>query len=228
MNIALLLLLAAAPAPQSWQFGTSATPQVSVSNINGSIRVEATDDKRVSVEATREGAGDARIEVKQEKDSVSVRLCCGPCEGHSNHCNDPAPVHFVVKTPRDARLEVASVNASVKVAGVRGALEVASVAGGVDVKGSRGALEVSSVSGAIDLAPEALEKTEIHSVSGDVKLKLPRGTGAHVEFSSVGGSFNGRGVSLGSTEQRYGTGEHEVEVNTVSGAFNVVSDDAAK
>ena len=228
MNIALLLVLAAAPAPQSWQFDTDGKPEVSISNINGSIRVEATDGKRVLVEATREGAGDERIEVVQEGNEVSVSLRCGPRDASSHGCSDPHAVHFVVKTPRDSRLEVSSVNASVKVAGGQGALEVSSVAGDVDVKGSRGGLEVSSVSGAIALAPESLEKTEIHSVSGDVKLKLPRGAGAHVEFSSVGGSFNGRGVNLGSTEQRYGSGEHEVEVNTVSGALNVLADEASK
>ena len=69
----------------------------------------------------------------------------------------------------------------------------------------------------MELVPEALADTEVSTVSGNVKLKLPRGAGANVEFSSVGGSFNGRSVNLGSTEQKYGNGEHDVEVRTVGG-----------
>jgi DUF4097 and DUF4098 domain-containing protein YvlB len=98
---------------------------------------------------------------------------------------------------------------------------VSVVSGDVSLKGSRGEVEVSSVSGDVELAPEALQDIEVSTVSGNVKLKLPRGAGAQVDYSSVGGSFNGRKVSLGSTEQRYGNGEHDVEVSTVSGALEV-------
>jgi DUF4097 and DUF4098 domain-containing protein YvlB len=98
----------------------------------------------------------------------------------------------------------------------------------VSVKGSRGDLEVSAVSGNVVLEPAALDDTEVSTVSGNVKLKLPRGAGAKVDFSSVGGSFNGRGVSLGSTEKTYGNGGHDVEVSTVSGAFDIQSDEDSK
>jgi DUF4097 and DUF4098 domain-containing protein YvlB len=84
---------------------------------------------------------------------------------------------------------------------------------------------VSAVSGNVELAPEALKDTEVSTVSGNVKLKLPRGAGATLDFSSVGGRFNGRGVNLGSTSQTYGNGEHDVDVSTVSGAFDVQSDE---
>ena len=56
MNIALLLLLAATPASQSWRFETDGTPTVNVSNINGSIRVEATEGRTLSVEYVQEGS----------------------------------------------------------------------------------------------------------------------------------------------------------------------------
>ncbi len=210
MNLALLLVLAAAPAPQSWQFETDGSPEVSISNVNGSIRVEASDGKTVSVEATQEGSEAERarfpVEVKQEGDEVSVQMCCGSCSKKHSSCNNPVPTHFVVKVPRDSSLEVASVQAPVKVSGVRGELEVA------------------VVNGDVELAPEALADTEVSTVSGNVKLKLPRGAGAHVDFSSVSGRFNGRSVTLGSKEQRYGNGAHNVDVSTVSGALDVQSD----
>lgn len=229
MNFALLLVLAAAPAPQSWQFQTDGSPKVSISNVNGSVRVEAAEGKTVSVEATQEGSEAERakfpIEVEQDGDEVTVRMCCGSCGKSFSNCNHPVATHFVVKVPRDASLEVASVEAPVTVSGVAGDQELSVVSGNLSVKGSRGDLEVSAVSGNVELAPEALKDTEVSTVSGDVKLKLPRGAGAKVEFSSVGGRFNGRGVSLGSTEKQYGNGEHDVEVSTVSGELAIQSDE---
>lgn len=228
MNLALLLILAATPAPQSWQLRTDGTPKVSVSNVNGSIRVDAVDGKTVAVEATQKGGEAERaqypIEVKQDGDEVTVRLCCGSCSRKISNCDNPPETHFVVKVPRDASLEVSSVNAPVKVSGVAGEQEVSVVSGDVSVKGSRGRLEVAAVSGDVNLAPEALADSEVSTVSGNVKLKLPRGAGAKVKFSSVGGSFNGRDVTLGSTSRKYGNGEHDVEVSTVGGSLDVQSE----
>ncbi|MGZ3457994.1 MAG: DUF4097 family beta strand repeat-containing protein, partial [Archangium sp.] len=164
------------------------------------------------------------IEVKKDGDEVTVRLCCGPCSDSLSNCHHPVATHFVVKVPRDSSLEVSAVEAAVKVSGVAGAQEVSAVNGDVAVRGSRGKLEVSSVSGNVELVPEALSDTDVSTVSGNVKLKLPRGTGAKVDFSSVGGHFNGRSVTLGSTEQQYGNGEHDVDVSTVSGSLDVQAD----
>ncbi len=234
MKFALLLVLAASPAPQSWKFETDGTPKVSVANVNGSVRVEATDGKTVSVEAKQEGSEAARakatVEVKQDGDEVLVRVCCGgSCSGgKSISCNDPADTHFTLKVPRDSSLEVSSVGADVKASGVAGPQEVSVVSGDVSLTGSRGTVEVSAVSGDVELVPETMKEMEVSTVSGNVKLKLPRGAGANVDFSSVGGRFNGRGVKLGSTEQKYGNGEHDVDVSTVSGSFEVQSDEDSK
>ncbi len=230
MNLALLLILAAAPASQSWQLDTNGTPKVSVANINGSVRVEAVDGKSVSVESKQEGGEEERakypIEVKKDGDEVTVRVCCdGSCSRKTSNCNNPVATHFTLKVPRDSSLEVSTVRADVTASGVAGPQEVSVVSGDISLKGSRGTVEVSAVSGDVELAPEKMKELEVSTVSGDVKLKLPRGAGATVDFSSVGGRFNGRGVSLGSTEQRYGNGEHDVDVSTVSGSFAVQSDE---
>jgi DUF4097 and DUF4098 domain-containing protein YvlB len=184
----------------------------------------------VSVEATQKGSEAERaqypIEVKKDGDEVTVRLCCdGSCAKMMNNCHDPVDTHFTLKVPRDSSLEVSSVEADVKASGVAGPQEVSVVSGDVELKGSRGKVEVSSVSGDVKLAPEVLADTDVSTVSGDVKLRLPRGAGAQVDFSSVGGSFNGRSVSLGSTEQKYGNGEHDVDVSTVSGSLEVRADE---
>jgi len=58
-------------------------------------------------------------------------------------------------------------------------------------------------------------------VSGDARLKLPAGVEAMVEFRSVGGSFNGSSVALGSKEKSYGAGSQEVAVSTVSSSLTL-------
>ncbi|WP_395835595.1 DUF4097 family beta strand repeat-containing protein [Cystobacter fuscus] len=229
LSTALIVVLASAPAPASWRFDAGATPEVSLSAINGSIQVEAVEGQTVSVEARGEDGVDVKpfLDVEHDGDEVSVSVCCGPCEERrASRCDNPAPVHLVVKLPRGSELEVSTVGAPVKVTGVAGSQEVTTVNGDVSLLGSRGHLEVTTVGGGVDLRPDDLEDTEVSTVSGNVKLKLPRDAGAQVEFSSVGGRFNGSGVSLGSIERRYGNGGSAVEVNTVSGSFDLQSDAA--
>lgn len=232
LSSALMLLLAAAPAPQTWKGETNGHPEVSITNVEGSIRVEGGEGKTVSVEVRGEGDTDVSklFRVEQDgEDEVEIQVCCGPCEKNSRaNCRNPPAVHLVVKVPRETRLEVTTVTAPVKVAGVTGEQELTAVSGDVSTSGSRGKLEVTSVSGNVDLTPDALADTAVSTVGGNVKLKLPRGAGAEVKFSSVGGRFNGRSVDLGSAHQRYGQGEHKVEVSTVGGTLDVRADEASK
>ncbi|AGC44800.1 hypothetical protein MYSTI_03488 [Myxococcus stipitatus DSM 14675] len=225
MLFPLLVVLASAAAPQSWKFDTDGTPQVHVSNVDGAVRVDAVDGNSVVIEAVPENPDSGRkateVEVTQEGDDIRARVCCGPCEERRQSCKGVSPVRFVVKVPREAALEVSVVNAAVTVQGVKGEQRMSAVDGRVEVNGSERRLSVSTVKGEVVLAPRKLEGVEISTVSGDVRLKLPERADAKVEFSSVGGSFNGKSVSLGSKTRTYGAGTHEVEVSTVGGSLTV-------
>lgn len=229
MTLALLLVLAAAPTPQTWKFQTDGTPEVHISNIEGSVAVEGVDGNSVFFEVLQERDGKSGntfpIEVVQEGDEVRARVCCGPCgpEQRKGKCNDVAPTRFVVKVPRGTELHVSAVNASVRVAGVAGEQEIASVNGKVDVAGSKGDLSVSAVTGDVTLAPEQVAATSVSTVSGNVRLKMPERADARLQFSSVSGSYNGKSAALGSRSHTWGEGTHSVEVNTVSGALDTGS-----
>jgi hypothetical protein len=230
MITALLLVLAAAPTPQTYQFQTDGTPQVHISNIEGSVSVEGSDGNNVYFEVFQERDNNSRtaypVEVVQDGDVIRARVCCGECgqeRKNSRSCNNPAATRFVVKVPRGTELHVSSVNAAVKVAGVGGAQEISSVNGRVDVAGSKQALNVSAVSGEVALAPEQVARTSVSTVSGDVRLKLPERADAQLGFSSVSGSFNGKSVSLGSVEKTWGKGTHDIGVSTVSGSLEVAA-----
>lgn len=226
MLFPLLVVLASSPAPQSWKFDTDGTPRVHVSNVDGAVRVDAVDGNKVVIEAVQENPGSGRkateVEVTQEGDDIRARVCCGPCEEQRHSCKGSfSPVRFVVKVPRDSEVEVSVVNAGVTVQGVKGEQRVSAVDGRVEVNGSERRLWVSTVKGEVVLAPKKLEGAEISTVSGDVRLKLPERADARVEFTSVGGSFNGKSVALGTKTQTYGAGTHEVEVSTVGGSLTI-------
>lgn len=229
MTLALLLVLAAAPTPQTWKFQTDGTPEVHISNIEGSISVEGVDGNSVFFEVLQDrdvkSGNTSLVEVVQDGDKVKARVCCGPCESErrANRCNDVAPTRFVVKVPRGTELHVSAVNAPVRVAGVAGEQEISSVNGKVDVSGSKKDLSVSAVAGDVTLAPEQVAATSVSTVSGNVRLKMPERADARLQFSSVSGSYDGKSVALGSKSRTWGEGTHSIEVSTVSGALDTGS-----
>ncbi|WP_426751411.1 DUF4097 family beta strand repeat-containing protein [Myxococcus sp. Y35] len=226
MVLPLLLVLAAAPATQTWKFDTDGTPEVHIANVDGAVRVDAVDGNGAVFEVVREGAEKSRneleVEVVQEGDAIRARVCCGPCEEAMSTCRRKVgAVRFSVKVPRGSRLEVATVGGPVTVNGVVGAQELATVGGRVEVNGSEGRLDVSTVEGSVTLAPRKVVTTSVSTVSGDVRLKLPARADVRLEFNSVSGRFNDSAARLGSREKTYGAGTHAVEVSTVSGSLAV-------
>lgn len=227
MHLALLVILAAAPAtPQTWKFQTDGTPQVHLSNVDGAVRVDAVDGNSVVIEVVREGPESARnkfeVEVVQQGDVVRAQVCCGKCEEERHSCKgNVGAARFAVKVPRGTELHVGVVNGPVTVSGVVAETEISAVTGRVEINGSESRLSVSTVDGEVVLAPRKVVTTSVSTVSGDVRLKLPARADATVEFSSVGGSFNGSSVALGSKQKSYGAGSQKVAVSTVSGALTV-------
>ncbi len=228
MSLPLMLLLAAAPVPQTWNFQTDGTPEVRISNVEGEIVVEGVDGNSVLFDVSQDGSEAARrespVEVVQEGNVVRARVCCGPCAEKRRSCGEVVRTRFKVKVPRGAELNLSSVNAEVKVVGVEGEQQIATVDGRVEVNGSQRAVSVSAVSGAVVLSPRQVGETSVNTVSGPVKLRMPKGTDAQLQFSSVGGSFNGQSAALGGVTRKYGKGTHEIEVSTVSGELQVQQD----
>ena len=141
MNFALLLVLAAAPAPQSWQFQTDGTPEGDISNVNGSVRVEAVDGKTVSWRY----AGGQRGRVARNTPGRGQ-----PGRGRGDGADVlravrgggllqlPRPGAHALRGEGAARrsLRCPRWNAPVTVAGVAGDQELSVVSGDVSVKGS--------------------------------------------------------------------------------------------
>jgi hypothetical protein len=219
MVVLVCTLLAA--TPETWNFELGAAPVVHVEDIAGEIRIEGAAGRTASVEAERTGGTEQerarwRVEVEGESANLSVRACCGACESRHPNCHGDVEVKLTLRVPEDSRIEVSSVAAPVHVSGVRGEQRIETVSGDLRVEGSAAPLRVGTVSGRVVLVPKEMKEMRIHSVSGDVELKLPRGGGARVSLESLSGRVNG---AHGTRE--FGGGGPQVRVETVSGDVQV-------
>jgi hypothetical protein len=206
-------LAAATPTHVSYQTGPN--PEVNVNLIDGFVSVDTKAGGLVNVDAAVDAGGGWVVESSNAGGKVSVRVCCGTCDGHQHGCSRDSGARVTVQVPPTAALSVHSVSAGCRVRGVAGAVAVRSVSANVDVEGTSGPLSVHNVSGPVTLSPAALDKVEVNSVSGEVEVALPRGADAQVDQRSVSGSRNGPARAT------FGKGTHRVNVTTVSGAIDV-------
>lgn len=229
--LALIGLVAAPPLDRQWSFDTPSDVEVAASNINGRIRVEAGDDRQVTIRATSADPGDFTVEVSQESDGVFARVCCqGSCDGERREgwprreC-DSGRIDLLLRVPAGARLAASNVTGRIEVAGVRGKQRIENVSGGVSIEGSEETLRIHVVSGRARIAPSRVARTSVHSVSGNVELALPRNAGASVALESLSGGIVSNleeGRSRGSRRLDVRGGGPSIEVHSVSGSIHIV------
>ena len=116
------------------------------------------------------------------------------------------------------KLEMQSMNAP------QAKADVSSVSGKVELDGSFREVKAGSTSGEIDLmlrnAPAAVE---VSTVSGEVDVELPAGTGFTLDYSTVSGELECDFPLTKSVDGKYvcGDGACRIEVGTTSGSLSV-------
>ena len=116
------------------------------------------------------------------------------------------------------KLEMQSMNAP------QAKATVSSVSGNVELDGSFREVKAGSTSGEIDLmlrnAPAAVE---VSTVSGEVDVELPAGTGFTLDYSTVSGELECDFPLTKSVDGKYvcGDGACRIEVGTTSGSLSV-------
>ncbi|HEX8362322.1 MAG TPA: DUF4097 family beta strand repeat-containing protein [Longimicrobium sp.] len=176
-----------------------------VTTRSGGVGVDVTTDRvRVqSVSGDLAVRGDVRTEVEAQTVSGEISVAA-----------------------RTGSLRAQSVSGGVTAPSVGGRAEVQTVSGDISVQGSRLRGSFESVSGGV-LVSGALERggtTTLNSHSGDVELRLARGSGAEVEFTTFSGememAISGARVTRTSRREQevlVGRGGARVEVRTFSG-----------
>jgi DUF4097 and DUF4098 domain-containing protein YvlB len=210
----------------------SANGSVELSNVNGSIEVTGWDRDEVHIDAVKKASTIAKleeieIEVDATADRVSIETDL-PRNGN-------ASVSYRISAPQGARLDVDTVNGSVRVAGVRGDVEAQSVNGSIDADGLAASTSIKTVNGSVAAhyaaAPDAGEH-HFKSVNGAIAVYLPAAPSGRFAAKSVNGSIHNdfglevrkaRYGPMRSMEGSLGSGAGEFEFDTVNGSIKILS-----
>ena len=183
-------------------------PTVIVRNVFGSVHVVAYDGATVDMTATETVSGDLRADIDRARKEVELRTESEEGRvafrvrrvgeqgdnGWNSRWGDGYRVRYdiEVRVPRDAAIEVATVNdGEVVVEGVRGHFEVNNVNGGVRLSGLRGAGNIKTVNGPVsatfERAPAAA--TTFKTVNGKIDVSFPQDLKADLSFKTMHGEI---------------------------------------
>jgi hypothetical protein len=214
---------------------------VSVSNVNGSITMEAWDRDEVKLEATKiadskETLADVEIKVTTTADSFSVEA-----DYRGWRSNDRArgerrklEVEFRLWVPRTAILnEIETVNGSVAVSNFTNVTKISAVNGNVTATNLRGAANLSTVNGEVisDFdRVDGVSKINLSTVNGSVSLTLPSDVNATIKADSLNGNItNDFGLPVRKGQYvgrdlygRIGSGETQIKLNSVNGRLSIL------
>jgi len=154
---------------------------VEIENIAGSVVVIGWDRAEVEVTGTI-----SRRNSRLDFDSVENRT---KIEVDVDDDEDVGESHLEIRVPRDSRLDIETVSASVEVRDVRGDMEIQTVAGPVEVRGAPRELEIGTISSRIDFVGDGeLRRGDFQSVSGRIEVDADLSPSGRFEFETVSGA----------------------------------------
>ena len=174
IGCALIILSPTAARPQAvvdTLLTVSGISTIEVENMVGDINIRTWDRNAVRVQAT----GPADVHLDRESSEVSVEA--EMVRGHGRETD------FTLTVPKDANIEVHTIEGRISVEGTTGRIDAHSVKGLVRVSGGRNAIEVGSVEGGVELSG-ARGRVEAHSVNEFVSLRDVVGA---IEATTVNG-----------------------------------------
>ena len=219
----------------------NANGRVRVSNVNGSITVEAWDRNEVRLSYTKtadtkERLSDVEIRINSRPEFFSVEsdydnLKMRNNDGWKN--GSRLNVEYRLMVPRGAVLnEIETVNGSVTVSNFTNMTRVSAVNGSVQATNIRGTARLSTVNGEVNADFDRLEtgsKISLDTVNGKVHLLLPSNSNATLKADSLNGSITndfGLPVRKGKYVGRdlygkIGAGDVDIRLNSVNGTLMI-------
>lgn len=220
----------------------SANGRVSVSNINGSITVEAWDKNEVKLEAvktadSKETLAEVEIRIDAKPDYFCVEADYGNWKNRGPKGDwrqgKRMEVEFRLTVPRGAILnEIETVNGSVTVSNFTNQTKVSAVNGQVTATNLRGAANLSTVNGTVTADFDRLEpgtRISLETVNGQVDLAVPSDSNATFRADSVNGNITNdfglrvrKGKYVGrDLYSKVGTGDVQVKLSSVNGGLTI-------
>ncbi|HKP68214.1 MAG TPA: DUF4097 family beta strand repeat-containing protein [Pyrinomonadaceae bacterium] len=214
---------------------------VSVSNVNGSIVVEAWDRNEVRLEATKiadtkEALSNVDIKVEANADSFSVEADYKPWKWNDRQGDNRGrklEVQFKLSVPAGAVLnEIETVNGDVTVSNFTNVTKISAVNGDVSATNLRGAAHLSTVNGKVTADFDRVDtasKINLNTVNGGVSLLVPSDLNATIKADSLNGNITndfGLPVKKGQYVGRdlygkVGNGETQIKLSSVNGPLSI-------
>lgn len=140
-----------------------ASGEITMRGVEGDVvRVRSLDDRPLA-ELFDIDAGDGRLELRQkERFGFGLKMF-----------RNDAP-ELEIEVPHGARVQVDSASAELEVSDLDGEKQFRTASGDVKLRRLAGVLEVQTVSGDIDVEGQAPIDLALRSVSGDVRVRVPR------------------------------------------------------
>jgi len=260
-TLAVLLASAALAAPPAaaaqetgssdfnWRGEVAPGGWLRVRNVNGQMRVEAAPGNQIEVTATkrwrRGDPEDVRIEVKRVGANDGDVLICAlwnensSCDERGYHGNssgrnrnNDVSVDFVVKLPKGTKVDVSTVNGSVRIEGATAAVRAGTVNGGINAVSSGGPVTAATVNGDVNVrmgSTGASEDLHYATVNGSITVEVPGALDADVEMTTVNGGLSsdypmtvqGR-VNPRHLRATIGKGGRQLKFTTVNGNVRLV------
>jgi len=215
--------------------------RVSLSNVNGSVVVEAWDRNEVKVEYTKIASTKERLaEVEVRIDSRAERLDVETDydnwrsrNGDDGKRNGKLQVEFRLMVPRTAFLnEIETVNGSVTVSNFTNFTKISAVNGSVTGTNLRGTVNLETVNGEVIADFDRLEsgnRITLSTVNGRVNLTIPSDTNATINADTLNGNISNdiglpvrKGKYIGrDLYGRIGTGDARIKLDSVNGGLTI-------
>ena len=182
---------ALAGTPIQLQHAASATAQVSISNIAGSVNVVGWDRNDVQVSGEL-GEGAKPLVITGDNDHLSIKVEPRGGSGWFNFGGDSrmAPTRLELHVPRAASLDVNVISAPLVVDGLAGGkVKINTISGNARINAQMPSLVVDSVSGGIEMSGHA-EQASLQTVSGEI---LAPSLGSQATLQTISGRIQAGG-----------------------------------
>ncbi|MEJ8568132.1 DUF4097 family beta strand repeat-containing protein [Elongatibacter sediminis] len=211
--------------------------RVSLSNINGDIRVTGGNDGAVTIVATRRANSEEALErlkvvIDASPDAIIIETR-RPESRWSWNNSGGGSVAYELTVPESARLDgVSTVNGDVTVSGVGGEVRAETVNGDLELDGLAADAGLDTVNGAIRARFSRVggnQRISADTVNGRIELDLPADTSARVTADTLNGGMDvgdfGLEVDKGyvgrEVDGDIGSGDARIKLDTVNGTIRL-------
>jgi len=204
---------------------------VSLTNINGSVKVEGWERPLVAVEAVKIARGSptdlyrVKIDVRATRNSVEIATRYPEGEGVE------VSVNYRIRMPYRAMLRhVTTVNGELVVRGMESAGDLRTVNGSIQLLESMGRFDLRSTNGNVHIELTGLPADgalNVETMNGAVYLVVPARANADLDISSMNGEFRSELPIVTSASRdfrgRLGDGGSPVRVRTINGGIQLAA-----